>query len=139
MLQQFNNPANQCIYFRTAGPATFNDNGTRIDYFVAGAGNGGKFTGVSRFLKKEKRLKICSIAVEPATSAELSGSSRGRHRIQGIGAGFIPGILDRSMVDEVTQVLDDQAGCSPALTPGRNCLRSGDASGIASRSLRGSG
>ena len=109
MPQQFNNPANPDIHFRTTGPEIYNDTDGKVDYFVAGVGTGGTITGVSRFLKKEKRLKIRSIAVEPSASPVLSGGSPGRHKIQGIGAGFIPEVLDRSLVDEVEQVSDDEA------------------------------
>lgn len=107
--QQFKNPANPEIHFRTTGPEIFEDTAGKVDYFVSGVGTGGTITGVTRYLKKEKGLNIKSIAVEPASSPVLSGGAPGKHRIQGIGAGFKPDILDMSLVDEVLQVTDEEA------------------------------
>jgi cysteine synthase A len=109
MPQQFKNPANPEIHFRTTGPEIFQDTDGQIDYFVAGVGTGGTITGVSRYLKHEQRLPIRSIAVEPEASAVLSGRPPGRHRIQGIGAGFVPDILDRTLIDEILTVTDEEA------------------------------
>lgn len=109
MPQQFKNPANPAIHFKTTGPEIYNDLDGKIDIFVAGVGTGGTITGVSRYLKQEKKLPIKSIAVEPAASPVLSGGAPGKHKIQGIGAGFVPDILDRSVIDEVIQVTDDEA------------------------------
>lgn len=109
MPQQFKNPANPEIHVRTTGPEIFEDTKGKVDIFVAGVGTGGTITGVSRYLKKDKGLKVHVVAVEPAASPVLSGGSPGKHRIQGIGAGFKPDILDMSLVDEVLQVTDEEA------------------------------
>tara|TARA_R110002095_G_scaffold185089_3_gene162349 strand:- start:1200 stop:2129 length:930 start_codon:yes stop_codon:yes gene_type:complete len=109
MPQQFNNPANPEIHFKTTGPEIFNDTGGNVDYFVAGVGTGGTITGVSRYLKQSKGLNVKSVAVEPTSSPVLSGGEPGKHKIQGIGAGFIPENCDVSMIDEVIQVTDDEA------------------------------
>ena len=109
MPQQFKNPSNPAIHVRTTGPEILVDTEGKIDIFVAGVGTGGTITGVSRYLKLEKKLPVKSVAVEPAASPVLSGGQRGKHKIQGIGAGFVPDNFDRSVVDEILQVTDDEA------------------------------
>jgi len=108
MPQQFKNPANPEIHRRTTAQEILAATDGKLDAFVAGVGTGGTITGVGEILKK-KNQKIKIIAVEPATSSVLSGKNPGPHKIQGIGAGFIPEILNREIIDEIITVEDDQA------------------------------
>jgi cysteine synthase A len=109
MPQQFKNPANPEIHFRTTGPEIWNDTQGNVDVLVAGVGTGGTITGVSRYFEQEKSKSLWSVAVEPATSPVLSGGQPGSHKIQGIGAGFVPDVLDRSIVDEIQTVSSEEA------------------------------
>lgn len=105
--QQFKNPANPAIHYKTTGPEIWNDTEGTVDVFVAGVGTGGTITGVTRYLKERKAIE--TIAVEPITSPVLSGGKPGKHKIQGIGAGFKPDVLDMTLVDRVETVTDDEA------------------------------
>lgn len=115
LLQQFKNPANPEIHFKTTGPEIWEDTGGGIDILVSGVGTGGTISGISRYIKNEKGKKILSVAVEPAASPVISQTlgkqpvKPGPHKIQGIGAGFIPDTLDLSMVDRVETVTNEEA------------------------------
>ncbi|MFO0620505.1 MAG: cysteine synthase A [Polyangia bacterium] len=115
LLQQFKNPANPAIHEATTGPEIWNDTDGGIDILVSGVGTGGTITGVSRFIKQSKGKAITSVAVEPAHSPVLTQRRAGEplkpgpHKIQGIGAGFVPDVLDLSLVDAVEQVTNDEA------------------------------
>jgi len=109
ILQQFNNPANPRIHRVTTAEEIWNDTDGRVDILVAGVGTGGTLTGVAEVIKARKK-DFRAIAVEPETSPVLSGGKAGPHRVQGIGAGFIPQVLNREMIDEVVRVKDEFAG-----------------------------
>ena len=105
---QFVNPENPAAHYASTGPEIWKDCGGRLDYFVAGVGTGGTFSGCARYLK-EQNPALKAVAVEPQTSAVLSGGKAGSHGLQGIGAGFVPEILDTSLIDEVIPVSDEDA------------------------------
>src|SRR5229473_5980218 len=108
MLQQFDNPANPKIHLETTGPEIWDDTDGRVDFLISGVGTGGTITGVSEYIKP-KKPSFKTVAVEPADSAVLSGGKPSPHKIQGIGAGFVPSILRRDYIDEVITVTNDEA------------------------------
>jgi len=108
MLQQFDNPANPKIHFETTGPEIWEDTDGRVDFLVSGVGTGGTITGVCEYIKP-KKASFKAVAVEPADSAVLSGGAPAPHKIQGIGAGFVPSILRRDYIDEVITVTNNEA------------------------------
>jgi len=129
ILNQFDNSANPQFHFDTTGPEIWDDTDGKIDIFVSGVGTGGTVTGVSRFLKS-KNSTIKSIAVEPEESPVISGGERGPHGIQGIGAGFVPNNLDKSIIDEIIQVATPNA-LKTAKMAGKKGISMGISSGAA--------
>jgi cysteine synthase A len=115
LLQQFDNPANPEIHFRTTGPEIWNDTDGQVDVLVSGVGTGGTITGVTRYIKNEKKKAIVSVAVEPTASPVISQTIAGEpvkpgpHKIQGLGAGFVPKNLDLAMVDRVELVSNEES------------------------------
>ena len=115
LLQQFKNPANPAIHEKTTGPEIWQDTDGNVDIFVSGVGTGGTITGVTRYFKQTMGKAIQSVAVEPSSSPVLTQTRNGEalkpapHKIQGIGAGFVPSVLDMSLVDTIEQVSNDEA------------------------------
>ena len=108
MLQQFDNPANPKIHFETTGPEIWEDTDGRVDFLISGVGTGGTITGVSEYIKA-KKPSFKAVAVEPTDSPVLSGGKPAPHKIQGIGAGFVPSILRKDLVDEIITVSNDES------------------------------
>lgn len=127
---QFENPANPEAHYRTTGPEIYEDTDGGVDVFVAGVGTGGTITGVGRYLK-EKKPSVKIVAAEPAASPVLSGGKAGTHGLQGIGAGFVPEVLDTDIYDEVIAVAEGDAYMAGRLLGAREGVLAGISSGAA--------
>ena len=130
MPQQFKNPSNPKIHKETTAEEIWHDSDGKVDMLISGVGTGGTITGIAEAIKKRKP-EFKAIAVEPADSPVLSGGKSGLHKIQGIGAGFIPDVLKMDLVDEVIQVINEDAGKTARLLAKKEGILAGISSGAA--------
>lgn len=134
--QQFENPANPAIHRETTGPEIWEDTDGEVDVVVAGVGTGGTITGIARYFEEDVNADVEMVAVEPTDSAVLSGEEPGSHAIQGIGAGFVPDILDVERIDEIVRIADDDAKTASRTIAREEGILAGISSGAAANAAK---